>query len=115
MRGGSVTYRVAEPLVANRPHGSNPSQKSIIMSTDKTTSSGVQQLIDRLHEEGVEKGRTEADAVLAAARQQAMDLLDEARRQADEILIRSLGRKPNGHGPVARRLFAWPDGTRSCD
>ena len=56
------------------------------MNTDTQTSSGVQQLIDRLQQEGVEKGRTEADAVLAAARQQAVDILDQARQQADEIL-----------------------------
>ena len=56
------------------------------MSSDNITSSGVQQLIDRLHEEGVAKGQEEADVVVTAARQQAMDLLDQARQEAEEIV-----------------------------
>ena len=51
-----------------------------------TTSSGVQQLIDRLHQEGVAKGKTEADEIITAARQQAMEILDQAQKEANEIL-----------------------------
>ncbi len=56
------------------------------MSDDMSESSGVQQLIDRLHGQGVAKGKEEADALLSAARCQAMEILDEAKRQADGIL-----------------------------
>jgi len=56
------------------------------MSSDTTESSGVQQLIDRLHEEGVAKGQDEADGLIAAARRQAALTLDDARREADEIV-----------------------------
>jgi len=48
--------------------------------------SGVQQLIDRLRREGVDKGQSEADAVLEAARRQAMELLDDAQSRADAML-----------------------------
>ncbi|HBE71220.1 MAG TPA: hypothetical protein DDW52_23995 [Planctomycetaceae bacterium] len=51
-----------------------------------TESSGVQQLIDRLHQEGVEKGQTEAEALLASARKQAVEVVDNAKKEAKEIL-----------------------------
>lgn len=56
------------------------------MSDEKNEASGVQQLIDRLHDQGVSKGRVEADSLISAARQQAMETIDAAKRQADEIL-----------------------------
>ncbi len=56
------------------------------MSDDIGESSGVQKLIDRLHDQGVAKGQEEADALLTSARHQAMTTLDEAKRKADEIL-----------------------------
>ena len=45
------------------------------MNSNPTESAGVQQLIDRLHQEGVSKGQTEAEALLVAARQQAVEIL----------------------------------------
>jgi V/A-type H+-transporting ATPase subunit E len=56
------------------------------MSNEASESSGVQQLIDRLHHQGVEKGKEEADSLVATARQQAFEITDAAKRQADEIL-----------------------------
>jgi V/A-type H+-transporting ATPase subunit E len=56
------------------------------MISDSTTASGVQQLIDRLQNEGVRKGQAEADAVLVAARAQAMKIVDEARHEADQLV-----------------------------
>ena len=38
---------------------------------DEQTSSGVQELIDRLSEEGVAAGRREADEILAEVKQKA--------------------------------------------
>ena len=56
------------------------------MSNEASESSGVQQLIDRLHHQGVAKGKEEADALVTAARQQALEIMDDAKRQADAIL-----------------------------
>lgn len=56
------------------------------MGEQPTESSGVQKLIDRLHDQGVTKGREEADALVSAARRQAMEIEDQAKRQADAIL-----------------------------
>lgn len=56
------------------------------MSNEASESSGVQQLIDRLHHQGVAKGKEEAEALVTAARQQALEIMDEAKRQADAML-----------------------------
>ena len=54
--------------------------------TEKERSSGVQELIDRLREKGVEEGKEQADQLVADARRRAAEMLDEARREAAEIL-----------------------------
>jgi len=54
--------------------------------TEKQRSSGVQELIDRLREEGVEEGISQADQLVTDARRRATAMLDEARQQAAEIL-----------------------------
>jgi V/A-type H+-transporting ATPase subunit E len=46
---------------------------------------GVQALIDRLKQEGVESGQREADAVLADARLKADRIVEDAEKKADEI------------------------------
>ena len=56
------------------------------MISDSATSSGVQQLIDRLQSEGVKKGESEADAIVSTARTQAMTILDQARKEADQVV-----------------------------
>ena len=53
---------------------------------EQPEASGVQQLIDRLSEEGVSEGEREAERIVAEARQKANDILDSARQQASEIL-----------------------------
>ncbi len=55
------------------------------MATE-TQSSGVQELIERLHGEGVAKGQDEAAKLVDEARRQAMKITDEARREAEQIL-----------------------------
>jgi V/A-type H+-transporting ATPase subunit E len=59
------------------------------MTSEKKESSGVQELIDRLHDEGVAKGQEEADGLRTEARKESMSLLDDARRQAEEILAQA--------------------------
>jgi V/A-type H+-transporting ATPase subunit E len=56
------------------------------MGEQSTESAGVQKLIDRLHDQGVTKGREEADALVSSARRQAMEIEDQANRQAEAIL-----------------------------
>ena len=57
--------------------------------TEKQRSSGVQELIDRLREKGVEEGKEQADQLVADARQQAAQMLDDARREAADLLQRA--------------------------
>ena len=59
------------------------------MSTEpqeSAESSGVQELIDRLHDEGIAKGREEADELLSSARQKAAEILEAAKKEAAEIV-----------------------------
>lgn len=55
------------------------------MTTEETSSAGVQQLIERLHGEGLAKGQAEAEQLIADARAKAVEIIDEAKREADEI------------------------------
>ena len=55
------------------------------MDSENNEASGVQQLIDRLHQEGVDKGRSDAETLLAEARKEAAAILDEANKQAEAI------------------------------
>jgi V/A-type H+-transporting ATPase subunit E len=48
-------------------------------------SSGVQELVQRLREEGVAAGRREGEAIVAAAREEAARMLADARREAEEL------------------------------
>ncbi|MAT15693.1 MAG: hypothetical protein CMJ46_10555 [Planctomyces sp.] len=58
------------------------------MSVPKETqeSSGVEELIQRLREQGVEEGQAQANELLEHTRRRAEQRLDEARREADEIV-----------------------------
>jgi len=57
--------------------------------TEKEQSSGVQELIDRLREKGVEEGREQAEQLLAESRRRASQTLDEARAEAAQIVQRA--------------------------
>jgi len=46
----------------------------------------IQELTSKLYTEGVEKGKEEAEKIVAAAREQEQRILDEARAKADEML-----------------------------
>lgn len=54
------------------------------MSEDKTT--GVQQLIDRLSDEGVAEGQRQAEKIVEEAQKKADDMLDAARQESNEIV-----------------------------
>lgn len=49
-------------------------------------SAGVEDLIDRLKTDGVVKGQSEAEAIVADAKRQAMSILDAARNEAESIV-----------------------------
>lgn len=59
------------------------------MSTDTKSNlqvSGVQTLIDRLRQEGVASGQSEAERLVSAARVEAMKILDNAKAEAEAIV-----------------------------
>jgi len=50
-------------------------------------SSGVESLIGRLRDQGIEQGRTQAEALVTAAQQQAADIVATANREAETIRV----------------------------
>lgn len=59
------------------------------MDEQRMVSSGVQDLIARLRDDGVKAGREKAEQVLQEAREEAAKIIAEAETQADEILSRA--------------------------
>jgi len=55
------------------------------MTEPMLPSSGVQELVQRLREEGVAAGRREGEEIVAGARTEAARILAEARREAEEL------------------------------
>ncbi len=49
----------------------------------------LQQLTDKLYQEGLSKGRQEGEALLAEAKKQATDIVEEAKTQAEAILAQA--------------------------
>ena len=45
----------------------------------------IRELTDKIFNEGVEKGREEADKILAEAQKKSMEMLEDARREAEAI------------------------------
>ncbi len=71
-----------------------------------TSVHGVQALLDKLRQEGVEAGQAEAEQLVAAARVQAMEVLDQAQAQAATLLAaaRQEAAQYEAHGREALRL-----------
>ena len=63
-----------------------PRSGSSRQETPAQVAAGVEQLIARLRDQGVEAGRSQADQMVAEARQEAQRTVDQARQQADQIL-----------------------------
>lgn len=53
---------------------------------DNKQSSGVQELINKLHQEGVASGESQAERLVGNARKQSMQILDDARAEANQII-----------------------------
>ena len=54
--------------------------------SDQEKASGVQELIDRLSQDGVAEGHRQAENIVTDAQAKAEDILESARRQASEIV-----------------------------
>jgi V/A-type H+-transporting ATPase subunit E len=54
-------------------------------TNDRPHVAGVQELIDRLRSEGVDKGRGEGEALVASAREEAARILEDAHQEAERI------------------------------
>ena len=52
----------------------------------------LQQLTQKLYDEGLEKGRAEADRLVGEAKNEAAKIVAEARAQAEEIVRRPVTR-----------------------
>ena len=63
--------------------------KKLRHDTPLAVASGVEELIGRLRDQGVEKGRAEADALLQEARAKAAALVAQAEEQARQIVDRA--------------------------
>jgi len=55
------------------------------MAETTKTSSGVQELIDRIRDQGVEAAQAEADRLLSHARQQATEIVAQAKAESDAM------------------------------
>ena len=59
-------------------------------STAATTeSAGVETLIGRLRDQGIAQGRSEAEALVTAAKQQAAEIIAAAKREADALAVKA--------------------------
>lgn len=58
-------------------------------TTDKSPSGGVQALIDRIREQGVQAAQSEADELLSRARKEADEMLRKAKSEADAALAKA--------------------------
>jgi V/A-type H+/Na+-transporting ATPase subunit E len=68
--------------------GTVPSSKKS-QATPVVESAGVDNLIDRLREDGIAQGRSQAQALVTAAQKQASDTVATAQREADSILVKA--------------------------
>jgi len=58
-------------------------------ATPAAESAGVDTLIDRLRDDGIAQGRTQAQELVTSAQKQASDIVANARREADSILAKA--------------------------
>jgi V/A-type H+/Na+-transporting ATPase subunit E len=58
-------------------------------ATPAIESAGVDSLIDRLRDDGIAQGRSQAQALVTAAQKQASDIVAIAQREADTILVKA--------------------------
>ena len=59
------------------------------MMAEKKLSSGVQDLINRLRDDGIAQGKEAADQIIAEAHKTAKSVIDQAHREAEEIVVKA--------------------------
>jgi V/A-type H+-transporting ATPase subunit E len=59
------------------------------LKSEPVESSGVESLIGRLRDQGIEQGRSQAEALVTTAQQQAADIITAAKREAEAIQIKA--------------------------
>jgi V/A-type H+-transporting ATPase subunit E len=76
------------------------------MTNEPKESSGVEQLIQRLREQGVAEGKSQAEELLEQTRRRAEQRMDEARREAEDMVqqAREEARQTKQAGEEAVRL-----------
>lgn len=76
------------------------------MANENRQTSGVQELIAELQQQGVAKGRADAEKIVADARQHAMRLVDDSKREAESIVseARAEAERMRASGEAAVRL-----------
>ncbi|MDP1562135.1 MAG: hypothetical protein Q8M16_12210 [Pirellulaceae bacterium] len=75
-------------------------------TTANPSAQGVQELLDKLRDEGVAAGQTQAERLIADARVQAMEILDQAKSEAAKLLsnARSQAAEFEASGKAALRM-----------
>ena len=58
-------------------------------ATPAVESAGVDKLIDRLRDDGIAQGRSQAQALVTTAQKQASDIVATAQREADSIMVKA--------------------------
>jgi V/A-type H+/Na+-transporting ATPase subunit E len=77
----------AQDIESSRGGAVTSSKKS--QATPAVESAGVDNLIDRLRDDGIAKGRSQAEALVTAAQKQASDIVATAQREAEAILVKA--------------------------
>lgn len=74
---------------ANQLAPTTPAAKSAATASMHAAaeSSGVESLIDRLRDQGIAAGRSQADSLITAAQKEASDVIANAHREADALLV----------------------------
>ena len=74
------------------------------MATETPRASGVQELISRIRDDGVQAGQSKADEIIAQARQEATRLVTEARTEAEEIRSKTAADIESNHQAALEAL-----------
>ncbi|MDP0590094.1 MAG: hypothetical protein QS748_13280 [Candidatus Endonucleobacter bathymodioli] len=62
---------------------------SIATTEEKTVSVGVQELIEKLHSQGINSGRAEADKIITVAEEKAAELIADTNQRATAIITKA--------------------------
>jgi V/A-type H+-transporting ATPase subunit E len=74
------------------------------MVTETPQASGVQELISRIRDDGVQAGQSKADEIITQARQEATRVLSEARTEAEEIRRKTAAEIESNHQAALEAL-----------